>query len=43
MDIEDLFNEDLNLEEEEKESSHPMIIPEYDPCSGGGNTNDDAT
>eukprot|EP00347_Sterkiella_histriomuscorum_P003860 403362663 len=43
MDIEDLFNEDLNLEEEEKESSHPMIIPEYDPCSGGGNTTDDAT
>ncbi len=31
MDIEDLFNENY-----EEEKSHPMVIPEYDPCSGEG-------
>jgi hypothetical protein len=31
MDIEDLFNES-NYEEESKES--PMVVPEFDPCSG---------
>jgi hypothetical protein len=31
MDIEDLFRETNEEDEEEKE--HPMIIPEFDPCS----------
>lgn len=32
MDIEDLFNEDAY--QEESKDSHPMIIPEFDACSG---------
>ena len=33
MDIEDLFSEKATLEE--TKDDHPMIIPEFDPCSGG--------
>lgn len=34
MDIEDLFNETLALEEHKDD--HPMVIPEFGPCSGDG-------
>jgi len=33
-DIEDLFNENLHLEEESKSNQQPMVIPEFGPCSG---------
>lgn len=37
MDIEDLFNED-NHPYEEKKQDLPLVIPEFDPCSGGDPT-----
>ena len=37
MDIEDLFDETMHInDQEEAKSSHPMVIPEFDPCSGDG-------
>lgn len=42
MDIEDLFNENFHIADEEvKDDNHPMVIPEFDPCSGGGMNVDD--
>jgi hypothetical protein len=35
MDIEDLFNEETLSESKE---SPPMVIPEFGPCSGDGNS-----
>ena len=34
MDIEDLFNES-NYPLEEKKEEFPLVIPEFDPCTGG--------
>jgi hypothetical protein len=41
-DLEDLFTEDdtFHTDVSSSKNDHPMIIPEFDPCSGGGTNGD---